>query len=50
MKLLIVNNLSSGFGEGAIYDFIRSFVSDGDEVCIRSTDGTTDLTDMLEDA
>ena len=50
MKLLIVNNLSSGFGEGAIYDFVRSFVSDGDEVCIRSTDGTTDLTDMLEDA
>lgn len=50
MKLLIVNNLSSGFGEGAIYDFVRSFVSDGDEVCIRSTDGTTDLAGMVKDA
>ena len=49
VKLLIVNNLSSGFGEGVIYDFVRSLLSDGDEVCIRSTDGTTDLTDT-EDA
>ena len=38
MKLLIINNLVSGYGEGAIYDFIRSFVRDSDEVCIRSTD------------
>ncbi|MEQ3362230.1 diacylglycerol/lipid kinase family protein [Raoultibacter massiliensis] len=50
MKLLIVNNLASGFGEGAIYDFVRSFVSDGDEVCIRSTDGTTDLASLLDNA
>jgi diacylglycerol kinase family enzyme len=50
MKLLIINNLASGFGEGGIYDFIRSFVADGDEVCIRSTDGTTDIRSQLHDA
>lgn len=50
MKLLVVNNLASGYGEGAIYDFIRSFAKDGDEVCVRSTDGTTDLRDLLFDA
>ena len=50
MKLLVINNLASGFGEGAVYDFIRSFAEDGDEVCIRSTDGTTDVRDLLHDA
>lgn len=50
MKLLIVNNLASGYGEGAIYDFIRSFVTDGDEICLRSTDGTTNINDLLGDA
>ena len=42
MKLLVLNNLASGYGEGAIYDFVRSFAADGDEVCLRSTDGTTE--------
>ena len=32
VKLLVINNLASGFGEGAVYDFIRSFARDGDEV------------------
>lgn len=50
MKLLIINNLASGLGEGAIYDFVRSFMADGDEVCIRSTDGSTDLREFLTDA
>lgn len=50
MKLLVINNLSSGYGEGAIYDYIRSFVEDGDEVTIRSTDGTSDLRAFLYDA
>ena len=50
MKLLIINNLASGYGEGAVYDFIRSLARDGDEVCMRSTDGTTDLRGMLDDA
>ena len=30
MKLLVINNLASGYGEGAIYDFMRSFAADGD--------------------
>lgn len=50
MKLLVINNLSSGYGEGAVYDFVRSFTQDGDEVCIRSTDGTTDVSTLLDDA
>ena len=39
MKLLIVNNLSSGFRDGAIYDFMRAFARDGDEICMRCTNG-----------
>lgn len=50
MKLLVLNNLASGYGEGAIYDFVRSFAHDGDEVCLRATDGTTSIADMLADA
>lgn len=50
VKLLVINNLSSGFGEGAVYDFIRSFAKDGDEVCLRSTDGTTSVADLVEGA
>lgn len=50
MKLLVINNLASGFGEGGVYDFMRSFIQDGDEVCIRSTDGSSDLRSFLDDA
>ena len=50
MKLLIVNNLSSGFRDGAIYDFVRAFARDGDEICMRCTNGCTDLADFLRDA
>ena len=50
MKLLIVNNLASGFRDGASYDFMRAFASDGDEICVRCTDGDTDLADFLRDA
>lgn len=50
VKLLVINNLSSGFGGGAIYDFIRAVIEDGDEVVLRSTDGTTDLREFLFDA
>ena len=50
MKLLIVNNLAAGYQEGAIYDFIRAFAQDGDEICMRSTDGTTDFRPFLFDA
>lgn len=50
MKLLVINNLVSGYREGAIYDFIRTFIGDGDEVVIRSTDGTSSLEGFLSDA
>ena len=50
MKLLIINNLASGYGEGSIYDFIRAFITTGDEVCIRSTNGEDDIRDFLYDA
>lgn len=50
MKLLIINNLASGYGEGAIYDFVRAFARDGDEICIRSTNGDSDIRTLLDDA
>ncbi|MBR5260175.1 MAG: NAD(+)/NADH kinase, partial [Eggerthellaceae bacterium] len=50
MKLLVINNLVSGYREGAIYDFIRMLIADGDEVVIRSTDGTSDIPGFLTDA
>ena len=50
MKLLVINNLSSGYGEGAVYDFMRSFARDGDEVCLRCTDGETEVATLLKDA
>jgi len=50
MRTLIINNLSSGLRAGTVYDFIRKFNSDGDEFVIRSTDGTTRIETMLDDA
>ncbi len=50
MKLLVINNISSGYGEGAIFDYMRAFIKDGDEIVLRSTDGATDLRTFLYDA
>lgn len=50
MKLLIINNLSSGYGEGSIYDFIRAFLRKDDEICIRSLAESGDVAPLLEDA
>ncbi len=50
MKALIINNLASGYRDGSVYDFVRAFTQDGDEVCMRSTDGTTPIADLLSDA
>lgn len=50
MKTLIINNLVSGFGTGAIFDLIRLLAKDGDEVVVRSSDGTTDIRELLFDA
>jgi diacylglycerol kinase family enzyme len=50
MKVLIINNLVSGYRDGAIYDFVRAFVQNGDEVVVRSTDGSLPIEPMLFDA
>lgn len=50
MKLLVVNNTSAGYGEGAIYDYLRMLLQDGDEAVIRCTDGSTPIQDQLSDA
>ena len=50
MKLLIVNNASSGLRDGSIYDFARLAARDGDEICIRTTDGSTDAATLVHDA
>lgn len=50
MKTLIINNLASALGQGAIFDLVRLLSKDGDEVVVRSTDGTTDIRELLFDA
>ena len=50
MKLLVIHNLNSGFGEGAIYDFIRAYAVGGDSVTVRYFDGSTSFADLLVDA
>lgn len=50
MKLLIINNIAAGIGDGAIYDYLRMVSQDGDEHVIRCTDGTTDVASLVEDA
>ena len=50
MKVLIVHNLLSGYGDGAIYDFIRTYLEDGDEVSIRAFGGNSTFEELLHDA
>ena len=50
MKLLIVINTSAGHADGAIYDFMRMALQDGDQACVRYTDGTTEPSDLVDDA
>lgn len=50
MKLLIINNLNSGYGEGSVYDFMRSFARENDELVVRNVIHTTDMIRHLHDA
>lgn len=50
MRILILENLSAGIQDSAVYDFIRAFSSDGDEIVIRVTDGQTRAESFLNDA
>ena len=49
MRVLVIVNLGSGSAGGGIYQFMRKIASDGDEIVVRSTDGTTDLRTFLTD-
>ena len=50
MKLLIIVNIAAGFGDGSVYDYLRMVCEDGDEHALRCTDGTTDVTSLVQDA
>ena len=50
MKLLVINNTAAGYGEGAVYDFLRILLEDGDEATVRCTDGSTNVIGFLDDA
>lgn len=50
MKLLVLNNISAGPGDGAIHDFVRNFSRAGDEVVIRFADDQTSFSSLLADA
>ena len=49
MKLLVVNNTSAGYGDGAIYDYLRMLLQDGDEASVRCTNGSTPVEELLLD-
>ena len=50
MKLLIIINIAAGFGDGSVYDYLRMVCEDGDEHALRCTDGTTNVTKLVQDA
>ncbi|MDR0350459.1 MAG: NAD(+)/NADH kinase [Coriobacteriales bacterium] len=50
MKVLIVNNLQSGLRDGSIFEFVRKFSRDSDELIIRNTDGGTPIESLLDGA
>ena len=50
MRLLLINNIGAGQGDARTHDFIRTFWADGDEIVIRTTDGTTSVASLLHDA
>ena len=41
VKVLVIHNIGSGHGAGAIYDFIRSYAEDGDTITLRTFNGHT---------
>lgn len=50
MKVLVIHNISSGHGAGAIYDFMRCYAEDGDMITLRTFNGKTPFNELLEDA
>jgi phosphoglucomutase len=43
MKVLVIHNLQSGYQDGSIYDFIRLYGVDGDEITLRVLDGKSKI-------
>ncbi len=50
MRLLVINNKSSGLGDNAIYDFLRVIGNDGDEIVIRNLSTDISLANLVKDA
>ena len=50
MKLLVLNNLDSGFANASVYDFLRSLARPGDEIVIRNIDSESDFESALAGA
>lgn len=50
MKVLVIHNIASGHGEGAIYDFLRYYGVDGDSITLRPFDGSTPIEKLVEGA
>ena len=48
VKVLVIHNIGSGHGAGAIYDFIRSYAEDGDTITLRTFNGHTPFATLLE--
>ena len=50
MKVLVIHNLQSGYQDGSIYDFIRLYGVDGDEITLRILDGKSKIEDLVAGA
>ena len=50
LKLLVVNNLQAGVEDGALFDYLRFISKDAQEICLRNTDGSCDLRELLQGA
>ena len=49
MRFLVIYNLSSGPKDGAIFDYLRMLLDNGDEAVVRTTDGSTPVSSMMHD-
>ena len=50
MRLLVINNKSSGLGDNAVYDFLRILCDEGDEAVVRTMQLGRPVSELLEDA
>lgn len=50
MRILVINNIQSGFGDGSIYDFIRALGQNNDEIILRNIVHTSEVNNKLNDA